>query len=68
MTFSTIQTLSEGVKPFSMPMPFDGLAGDDVSVANALAKRYQEAGIDPSAAYDDPETAMQDFQLGQAGF
>lgn len=61
MTFSTLQTLSTN-DSHSPVMPFDGTAGDDVSVAHAIAKRYMEAGIDPVAAYDDPEVAIRDFE------
>jgi hypothetical protein len=49
-------------------MPFDGVAGDDQSVANAIAQRYIDGGIDPARAYDDPEAALQDFDLKSYGF
>lgn len=64
MTFSTIQTLS------SPPVAkvFDSLGNDDISIANRLAEEYMAAGIDPAAAYDDPETALQDFNLKEHGF
>jgi hypothetical protein len=48
-------------------MPFDGMPGDDATVAKTIAERYQKAGLDPAAAYDDPETALQDFDLKQFG-
>ncbi len=59
MTFSTLQTLSSGIKPFTMP--FEGTAGDDISVAKAIADRYESQGIDPRAAYDSPDDALGDF-------
>ncbi|MFE1914976.1 hypothetical protein [Streptomyces anandii] len=40
---------------------------DDISVAKSIAERYEQAGIDPARAYDDPETALQDFDLKQFG-
>jgi len=60
--------LSENNQVTPVGMPFDGTAGDDVSVAKAIAERYEKAGIDPSLAYDDPEVALQDFDLKQFGF
>lgn len=66
MTFSTLQTLSNSVTPTDMPL--EGMPGDDVSVSKAIAERYQKAGIDPAMAYDDPETALREFDLEQFGF
>lgn len=63
MTFSTIQTLSNPVVP-----TFDSLGNDDVSVAKRLAETYQSAGLDPAAAYDDPETALSELGLNGHGF
>lgn len=62
MTFSTIQTLSNGIVN-ATPMAFDGSPGDDPSVAKSISERYKAQGLDPWAAYDDPETAMNDFTL-----
>lgn len=67
MTFSTLQTLTTN-SVVATPMPFDGMPGDDASVAHAIAERYKKAGLDPAAAYDDPETALQDFNLKDFGF
>lgn len=64
MTFSTLQTLSNN-QVVASPMPFDGAANDDISVANRLAEEYKSAGLDPAMAYDDPETALRDFDLKQ---
>ncbi len=68
MTFSTLQTLTQNNSVTPVAMPFDGMPGDDISVAKAIAERYEQAGIDPAMAYDDPETAIQDFDLKQHGF
>lgn len=61
MTYSTLQTLNNSVNPNFMP--FDGFAGDDASIAKALAERYQENGLDPAAAYDNPDDAIGDFGI-----
>jgi hypothetical protein len=67
MTFSTIQTLTTNTTPPVANPNWDGMANDDVSVAKRLADSYEKAGIDPAMAYDDPETALQDFDLKQFG-
>jgi hypothetical protein len=57
-TFSTIQTLTTNNSPVD---PHNYVPLDDISVANAIAKQYQEAGIDPRSAYDSPDDAIDDF-------
>jgi hypothetical protein len=46
----------------------DTQGGDDISVAKRLAEKYNAMGLDPARAYDDPETALQDFNLRDLGF
>ena len=64
MTFSTIQTLA--TNPYSPVARLD-IANDDASVARRIAEEYKASGIDPVMAYDDPEAALQDFDLKQYG-
>lgn len=60
MTFSTLQTLTttNPNTPASVVIP---VANDDSSVADRLAKYYENQGVDPSRAYDTPDDAMMDF-------
>jgi len=67
MTFSTIQTLSNN-QGFPVAQTFDSLGNDDISVAKKLADSYEAAGLDPAAAYDDPETALSELGLNGHGF
>src|SRR5688572_27610927 len=57
-TFSTIQTLTANNTPVDN---YNYVPLDDASVANAIAKQYQDAGIDPKSAYDSPDDAINDF-------
>lgn len=41
---------------------------DDASVADLIAKRYVEAGIDPMSAYDSPDDALGELGLKEQGF
>lgn len=67
MTFSTIQTLSNGTA-YAPVANFDSVGHDDVSVAKRIAANYEQAGIDPAAAYDDPESALSELGLKDYGF
>lgn len=59
MTFSTLQTLSN---PPVAEIDYDRfMPGDDSSVAKQIAERYEKQGIDPRAAYDNPDDAINDF-------
>jgi hypothetical protein len=37
------------------------MPGDDASVAKIIADRYESQGLDPRAAYDSPDDALDDF-------
>lgn len=67
MTFSTIQTLSNGTA-YSPVANFDAIGHDDASVAKRIADNYEKAGIDPAGAFDDPETALNELGLKNYGF
>jgi len=60
MTFSTLQTLTTNSinDPASVVVP---VANDDSSVADRLAKYYENQGVDPARAYDTPDDAIADF-------
>ncbi len=59
MTFSTLQTLSNGSD--TPPVASYVMPGDDASVAKIIADRYESQGLDPRAAYDSPDDALDDF-------
>lgn len=60
MTFSTIQTLTNGDS--NIPVATNYVSpGDDASVARLIADRYEQQGIDPRNAYDNPDDAINDF-------
>jgi hypothetical protein len=62
-TYSTMQTLNNN-EPVSIPVAnLDPafLPKDDASLAKLIAKQYEDAGLDPRAAFDSPEDAINDF-------
>ncbi|MGS2592237.1 hypothetical protein [Streptomyces hebeiensis] len=56
-TFSTIQTLTNEHPPVAKEF----VAGDDQSIAQYIAEEYKQQGMDPRAAYDNPDDAIMDF-------
>lgn len=63
-TFSTLQTLNS--PPVEIYDPYT--PRDDASVADLIAKRYVDAGIDPMSAYDSPDDALGELGLKEQGF
>jgi len=59
MTFSTLQTLTSNQSSPVAEVPI--IPGDDASVAKLIADRYTSQGLDPRAAYDNPDDALNDF-------
>lgn len=63
MTYSTLQTMSNGETTSPVAQMTLPLAGDDASVAKLIAERYEKAGLNPNSAYDNPDDALNELGL-----
>lgn len=63
-TFSTLQTLSKTTNDSPVAMVNvdpNFVPRDDASMAQFIASQYEAQGIDPAAAYDTTDDALNDF-------